>query len=187
MTIPIWRQRLRAAQKREGAVAQARWVQLATVSQNGSPRVRTLVFRGWIDETQLELFSDARSDKFSELNHQPEAEICWLFPKAKQQFRLRGVIEILCPRSDSVACDQAWRNLTPRGRAVWTWPQPGAPFIGTDSMAINVDDNHPLPDHFRILRLSTVRVELLDLKGDFHQRLLWTQSNQIWIEERLNP
>ena len=100
MTSPIWRQRLRAAQKREGSAAHARWVQLATVNNDGCPRVRTVVFRGWVGDAQLDIFSDARSNKFNDLNHQPEAEICWLFPKAKQQYRFRGVIDILNPDNE---------------------------------------------------------------------------------------
>lgn len=187
MTSPIWRQHLRAAQKREGHAAHARWVQLATVNKDGCPRVRTVVFRGWVGDAQLDLFSDARSSKFSDLIHQPEAEICWLFPKAKQQYRFRGVIDILRPDNDSDTCHQAWKNLTPRGRAVWTWPPPGSPFDDQDAFSINVDDTQPLPEHFRILRLAINRAELLDLKGDVHKRLLWTHSNQLWMEERLNP
>ena len=45
--IPPWRPLLRAAMQREGRSVAARWVQLATTGRDGTPRVRTLVFRGW--------------------------------------------------------------------------------------------------------------------------------------------
>ena len=81
MTIPAWRQLLRGARQREGRSASARWVQLATVSAGGEPRVRTLVFRGWAGDEQLDLYSDSRSSKADELNVQPSVEVCWLLPK----------------------------------------------------------------------------------------------------------
>ena len=87
--LPPWRQRLRGAIKREGRQGSARWLQLATVASDGTPRVRTLVFRGWSEADQLELYTDGRSSKTSELSHQPQVELCWLLSKARQQYRLR--------------------------------------------------------------------------------------------------
>ena len=45
--LPPWRPLLRGAREREGRQPQARWLQLATVATDGTPRIRTLVFRGW--------------------------------------------------------------------------------------------------------------------------------------------
>ena len=45
--LPPWRPLLRGAREREGRDPRARWLQLASVAADGSPRVRTLVFRGW--------------------------------------------------------------------------------------------------------------------------------------------
>ena len=79
--------------QREGRSVAARWVQLATTGRDGAPRVRTLVFRGWACADQLELFSDQRSEKVTELANDRAAELCWLFPKARQQYRLRGKVK----------------------------------------------------------------------------------------------
>ena len=49
--LPPWRQLLRGARQREGRSPQARWLQLATLGADGTPRVRTLVFRGWAGAT----------------------------------------------------------------------------------------------------------------------------------------
>ena len=99
MTLPPWRPLLKGAQHREGRSPAARWLQLASVADDGTARVRTLVFRGWKDDEQLLLFTDGRSSKILELTHQPQVELCWLFPKAKQQFRLRGVMTRLSQRT----------------------------------------------------------------------------------------
>jgi len=88
--LPPWRLLLRGAREREGRSPNARWLQLASVAGDGSPRVRTLVFRGWADDTVLDLLTDGRSAKHAELQQQPAVELCWLLPKARCQFRLRG-------------------------------------------------------------------------------------------------
>jgi pyridoxamine 5'-phosphate oxidase len=57
-------------------------MQLATVAPDGTPRVRTLVFRGWSDDDAFDLLTDDRSAKPAELRQQPAVELCWLLPKA---------------------------------------------------------------------------------------------------------
>ncbi|MEB3170063.1 MAG: pyridoxamine 5'-phosphate oxidase family protein, partial [Synechococcaceae cyanobacterium] len=94
-SLPAWRPLLRGAREREGRSPWARWLQLATVAADGTPRVRTLVFRGWADAAALDLLTDGRSAKPTELRHQNAVELCWLLPRARSQFRLRGQLEAL--------------------------------------------------------------------------------------------
>ena len=61
--LPPWRALLRGARQREGRSPGATWLQLATTAEDGTPRVRTLVFRGWSSRGELELLTDVRSDK----------------------------------------------------------------------------------------------------------------------------
>ena len=79
--LPPWRPLLRGAREREGRSPMGRWLQLATVAPDGSPRVRTLVFRGWGGPAALDLLTDGRSAKPAELGHQPQVELLWLLPK----------------------------------------------------------------------------------------------------------
>ena len=121
-TIPPWRPLLRAAMQREGRSVAARWVQLATTGRDGTPRVRTLVFRGWADAAQLELFSDQRSEKVTELDNDGATELCWLFPKARQQYRLRGKVKLIKATEQPELCQHRWQKLSDTGRAVWGGP-----------------------------------------------------------------
>ena len=66
-TLPPWRPLLKAARNREGRSPMSRWLQLATIGSDGSPRIRTLVFRGWRGGATLELLTDGRSAKAQEL------------------------------------------------------------------------------------------------------------------------
>lgn len=180
--LPPWRARLRGARQREGRQPTARWLQLGTVAIDGSPRVRTLVFRGWDGPHGMELYTDSRSTKCDELRQQTLVELCWLLPKARHQYRLRGSI---AQQPDSVSALR-WQNLSPKGRALWGWPAPGQPFDPSASFTETLDDSVEVPDNFLVLRVEIVRVELLDLTCHPHDRLVWTCENN-WQEQRLNP
>ncbi|MCT0247600.1 pyridoxamine 5'-phosphate oxidase family protein [Synechococcus sp. CS-205] len=185
-TLPPWRPLLRAARQREGRSPSARWLQLATVAADGTPRVRTLVFRCWADGAALDLLTDGRSAKLAELRQQPAVELCWLLHKARCQFRLRG--EVLTLPSD-VELDERqrhWRRLTPSGRALWGWPEPGASLDAAAAFPAELADDTPLPDHFELLRIALEQVELLELRDHPHQRRRWCREDG-WKEECLNP
>ena len=186
MTNPSWRQLLRGARQREGRSPAARWIQLATVAANGQPRVRTLVFRGWAAEHQLDLYSDSRSSKAAELDIEPNVELCWLLPKARHQYRLRGEIQVLSLANAPNEARNAWNSLSDAGRSLWHWPHPGQPYEAEGLFPETVDAGQPAPHHFLVLRLNIQRVELLDLSHHPHRRTLWCLDDA-WAPQRLNP
>jgi pyridoxamine 5'-phosphate oxidase len=188
--LPPWRQVLRGAREREGRSPQARWLQLATVAPDGSPRVRTLVFRGWAGPAELDLLTDGRSAKPAELAHQPAVEMCWLLPKARCQLRLRGTLQILPEELERRERSRHWQLLSPGGRALWGWPPPAEPLdsqtSGPFAYPEELPDDAPMPDHFLLLRIGLSQVELLELIGHPHRRRRW-RAETGWAEERLNP
>jgi pyridoxamine 5'-phosphate oxidase len=184
--LPPWRPLLRAARQREGRAPGGGWLQLATVSAEGWPRVRTLVFRGWSAQGELELLTDTRSEKSNELLDQPQDELCWLFRRTREQFRLRGLARLMDGQQDRQALEQHWQRLTPRGRAVWGWPQPGATFDPAGPWAEQIPDDVPQPEALALIRVQLERVEQLDLKPHPHRRRCWLRD-QGWLEQQLNP
>ena len=184
--LPPWRPLLKSAREREGRSPQARWLQLATVAADGTPRVRTLVFRGWAGPTAFDLLSDARSAKPAELAHQPAVELCWLLPRARSQFRLRGSRQPLPPEQLQRERERHWQLLSPGGRALWGWPPPGEPFEPEAAFPEQLPDGSAMPDHFLLLRIALAQVELLELTGPPHRRRRW-RGETGWVEERLNP
>lgn len=184
--LPAWRPLLSAARKREGRAPGGRWLQLASLAVDGSPRVRTLVFRDWSSVDVLDLLTDARSEKCLEIERSPEVELCWLFRKAREQFRLRGTARLITPAANHVALEKLWNYLSPAGRSVWAWPPPGQPFQQEGLWPEELADDSEMPEHLRLLRVSLNRVEQLDLKPHPHLRRSWTSSTQ-WEEQRLNP
>lgn len=184
--LPPWRPLLRGAREREGRSPQSRWLQLATVAPDGSPRVRTLVFRGWGGSAALDLLTDARSAKPAELAHQPRVELCWLLPRARCQFRLRGQRMALTPEQEQSDRQRHWQALSPGGRALWGWPPPAEPFDAGAAFPEALADGTPIPDHVLLLRFALTQVELLELSGHPHRRRRWCLDND-WAEVVLNP
>jgi pyridoxamine 5'-phosphate oxidase len=186
MALPPWRPLLRGAREREGRAPAARWLQLATVAADGTPRLRTLVFRGWAGDAALDLLTDSRSEKAVELAHQPAVELCWLLPRARMQFRLRGVVQPLPPPLEQQERQRHWRGLSPSGRAVWGWPAPGAALEADAPFPAELGDGVPLPDHLLLLRIALGQVELLELGAQPHRRRRWCLADG-WAEQPLNP
>jgi len=184
--LPPWRLPLRAARQREGRAPQARWLQLASVAADGTPRVRTLVFRGWSGPAALDLLSDGRSAKRAELAQQPAVELCWLLPKARCQFRLRGALLPLPAEQEQGERQRHWQALSPGGRALWGWPPPGEPRNREAAFPPALPEDAPLPDHLLLLRIGLEQVELLELTGHPHRRRRWRHGSG-WQEQELNP
>ncbi|WP_216915602.1 MULTISPECIES: pyridoxamine 5'-phosphate oxidase family protein [unclassified Synechococcus] len=184
--LPPWRPLLRGALERQGRSPQARWLQLASVAADGTPRVRTLVFRCWAGAASLDLLTDRRSAKSGELAGTAPVELCWLLPRARSQFRLRGQRLPLAGEEEQRALTFHWQALTPRGRALWGWPAPGEPLQSEGPFPRELGEEVPRPEHFELLRVGLQRVELLELSGHPHRRRLWRADNS-WKEEWLNP
>jgi len=184
--LPPWRSLLRGAREREGRTPQARWLQLASVAIDGTPRVRTLVFRGWAGPAALDLLTDARSAKPAELVLQSDVELCWLLPRARCQFRLRGELQALPAVLEIQERERHWQALTPAVRAVWGWPSPGEPLDREAPLPKKLPDGAPPPEHFQLLRIALSQVELLELTGHPHHRYRW-KAEMEWEEEHLNP
>jgi pyridoxamine 5'-phosphate oxidase len=148
--------------------------------------VRTLVFRGWAGGAALDLLTDGRSAKAEELARQPAVELCWLLPHARCQFRLRGRLAPPAGADAQAERERHWGLLSPGGRALWGWPHPGAPLAADASFPEAWPDGAPLPEHFLLLRVDLLQVELLELTGHPHRRRRWRRETA-WGEEALHP
>ena len=180
--IPIWIQNLIAIQKRESKSIGSRWIQLSTIGLDNSPRVRTVVFRGWSKNYEMEILTDSRSEKFKELEKNKKVEICWLFPKAKCQFRFRGIAKI----EQEEEAINFWQNLSPYSRSLWAWPLPGAEYDIDSFYPLKIEDGISKPKNFILLKIDIFEIDQLLLQKPIHIRKRWVKSND-WIESRINP
>lgn len=192
--VASWRSALARALHQNRSLVYARYVQLATVRIDGRPANRTVVFRGFLEPTnQLKFITDNRSDKADQIAQQAWAEVCWYFPKSREQFRLLGkltLVEANHPDANLIKARQTqWQDLSDAARLQFAWPAPGQPRT-TDS-----NFNPPPPDplqplpNFCLLLLDPVQVDHLQLKGEPQNRYLhhYSLEAQTWSMETVNP
>jgi pyridoxamine 5'-phosphate oxidase len=193
-----WRSPLSRALHRNRALAYARYLQLATVGEDGRPANRTVVFRGFLDPgNQLKFITDGRSAKVEQMQHHPWGEVCWYFPKTREQFRLRGSLMLVQAHQNDSALQahrqQQWRELSDNARQQFVWPTPGDPRAAAESFAaVPPALEHP-PDCFCLGLLLPTQVDHLELRGEPQNRTLYTQTENVqtgdrhWISQSVNP
>lgn len=183
-TLAPWRSPLARAIHRNRAVPFSRYFQLATVRADGWPANRTVVFRGFLAETnRLMVVSDRRSEKNEQISHSANAAVCWYFTKTREQFRLSGQITSVTadtPKAELTAArEQLWQNLSDSARAQFTWPQPKA--SRADAAAFNSPEADPQtpPAPFCLLLLDIEYVDHLELRGDPQNRCLYRKTDAV--------
>jgi pyridoxamine 5'-phosphate oxidase len=189
----LWMPSLVLALFQNRHVPASRFVQMATVTDPGRPANRTLVFRGFLNETaQLTFATDLRSQKCNELARTPWVEICWYFPATHEQFRVGGTISVIGAEATDplhqVARQEAWRALPESTRVTYTWPAPGLiRDVRTPFPTEPPDPETPLP-HFGLLVLHPEEVDLLEING--HPQNRWefrSDATGRWSGIEVNP
>lgn len=193
MVLAPWRSPLSRALHRNRALPNARYMQLATVRANGQPANRTVVFRGFLEESdQLQIVTDRRSHKVEQMAQNPWCEVCWYFPKTREQFRLTGTLtRISTTTSDPElvkARNDLWQQLSDNARAQFFWPHPGHPRAEPDAFdSTDVDSTTP-PETFDLVLLDPVRVDHLELRGDPQNRQMYERGDRHhWSVQQVNP
>ncbi len=189
-----WRSPLSRAIHRNRSQPHSRYFQLATVTPEGYPANRTVVFRGFLDEqlNRLQIITDSRSAKIQDIEYQTRAEICWYFTKTREQFRIKGSLQLVtATEADSYlqqARHQTWHNLSDAARSQFAWPDPAQPVVDKSAFEVNPpDENFPL-DNFCLLLLTPQKIDHLQLRGDPQQRCWYTlQDDQTWSTQQVNP
>ncbi|NER96707.1 MAG: pyridoxamine 5'-phosphate oxidase [Symploca sp. SIO1B1] len=134
--LPPWRSLLSSALHRNRSEPFSRYFQLATVTPEGYPSNRTVVFRGFLedDRSSLKIITDIRSTKIQDIERQAIGEICWYFTKTREQFRIQGVLRLVKAQDEDADLLKArkitWHNLSDAARSQFAWADPGQPATG---------------------------------------------------------
>lgn len=191
MSFTLWRSPFELALKRNPQ-PNARYLQLSTIQVDGRPANRTIVFRGFLENTdQLKFFIDARSQKIAQIEHQPWAEACWYFPETREQFRIAGSLALIQADHPDAALQQArqtsWQALSDPTRLQFTWPYPGKPRAEAAAFELPPPNPiEPLPD-FCLLLLEPMQVDHLELRGEPQNRWIYCRNDQTWSTQAINP
>lgn len=194
MSLAPWRGAIAHALHRNRSLVYARYLQLATLQANGRPANRTLVFRGFLEDTnQLKFITDSRSAKTDQIQQQPWAEVCWYFPNTREQFRITGCLTLVSGDDSDQDLQPAriamWQELSDAARLQFAWPHPGKPRVETpEAFAPPVPERmQPVPN-FCLLLLDPVEVDHLELRGEPQTRSLYHRDDQQeWSSQAINP
>ena len=165
-----------------------RFVQLATVTKQGEPRNRTLVYRGLDEEGAIWLCTDRRSSKVDELSEGAPVELCWYFLRSREQYRLRGCVDVI---SDEALRERVWARLSLSTRAQFHWPKPGERLRPEDVLDVDQIDleslrDAPISQNFLLFRVVAGYVDYLSL-GERHRRWISVKSRQGWGCAEVTP
>ncbi|WP_024546237.1 Npun_F5749 family FMN-dependent PPOX-type flavoprotein [Picosynechococcus sp. NKBG15041c] len=189
-----WRSPLARAIHRNKSQPHHRFFQLATVTPEGKPRNRTVVFRGFLDQSNdFKIITDQRSEKMQHLTGDRLGEIAWYFTKTREQFRLSGKITaITAADHDSpfyVERTQTWQSLSDAAREQFFWPTPAAQRSEdlADFQPSGVDCLEPGPN-FVLLLFQVTAVDHLELRGNPQNRFLYhLDGDRLWQKKTVNP
>jgi pyridoxamine 5'-phosphate oxidase len=199
--LTAWRSALTAAIHRNRSLANSRYAQLATVTADGKPANRTIVFRGFVDEVipdqsnDLKFITDQRSEKITQIAENTWGELCWYFPKTREQFRILGQLTIVDAASPDPIAQKlrrmTWHNLSDSGRSSFAWPEPKQDLAERSAFDVpELDSQQPI-DTFCLMLLSATEVDHLELKGDPQNRcrhyLEAGQEQNQWQQRSVNP
>ena len=203
---PVWRTSIEDHLVDASADPTSTYCQLATVDVQGSPHVRTMVFRGFdeVDHGVL-MCTDFASDKCQQLGHNSKAQIVWYLSKARTQYRLSGTAELLSAISlETGSCDQnhndsdnsndncndncnvdmrgdIWRKLSANAKN--SFVENSISYELNSSLQDQGDiDKESLPSNFAVIKLNPTWVESLDLRSNPHKRTQWRLSDSKWVD-----
>ncbi|GAB5355793.1 hypothetical protein AAMO2058_000235900 [Amorphochlora amoebiformis] len=172
---------------------------LSTASGQAEPRGRTVVFRGFLgkgDGLALKVITDVRSEKIDEIRANNRAEICWYFKDTREQYRLRGSLDVIShdeKNSERLGWWQSqWKSLSPGMRQSYEWPAPGVLRSSADEDTADFLDPSPSESpspNYCLLLLRVECVDYLNLRSKPQIRKVHEVSSEgaKWTVKRVNP
>ena len=189
-----WRSPLSRSLHRNRAQAFCRFLQLATVRENGAPANRTVVFRGFLEGcNQLMFISDRRSEKTAQIQQNPNVEACWYFTKTREQFRISGRLAVVTEETElpilAIARQQLWQKISDNARLQFAWPHPKESRSETANFSPSAPDAQTPLSTFCLLLLDPRSVDWLSLRGEPQNRKVYTRVDAAegWKVADVNP
>ncbi|WP_100641124.1 pyridoxamine 5'-phosphate oxidase family protein [Alteromonas facilis] len=181
--LPLWRQPLARSLYKTKNVPECRYMQLATVTKDGMPKNRTVVFRGFDDMHRIIIISDSRMDKWNEISQNKWIALCWYFSTTREQYRIEGRAELIIDPEHEYEHQRVhhWQQLSAPAKRQFLWGEPKSKREPGDNLQV---DKHLLnagpPDHFGLIVVDVRSVDYLNLKGNPQDRTLYRKSSTQW-------
>lgn len=192
MLLAPWRGAIAHALHRNRSLVYSRYLQLATIDANNRPANRTVVFRGFLENSnQLQFLTDSRSEKAAQIQHNAWGEACWYFPNTREQFRILGELTLIGADCEGIMADERlkmWQKLSEAARLQFAWPEPGKPRASAAAFTPPPPNPHQPVNNFCLLLLNPVQVDHLELRGEPQNRKIYQlDENENWSCQDVNP
>jgi pyridoxamine 5'-phosphate oxidase len=165
-------------------------VALATATQDGVPSVRMVLMKR-LDERGFCFYTNAESQKGSELAVNSLAAMCFHWKSLRRQVRISGTVAEL-PGEDADAYFHSRSRLSQLGAVA---SQQSRVLASREILVDRVKELErefpgeiPRPDYWRGYVLRPERIEFWkDGEGRLHDRFLFSRRGEGWRKERLSP
>lgn len=177
-----WRQPFEAALERN---APQREVQVATVSPEGVPAVRTVRLRGLSVEGCPYFFTDLRSRKANHLAENPRIALHAWFLKTEEQFRLTGRASLHGRHAEGAWAAlriEGWKESDDEERRLYVGPPPGQTYVTPPRLEI---PSAP-PEEFLLVTIEVIEADWLCV-GPPRTRAGFRLIGSGWVQQALNP
>lgn len=164
---------------------------LATATPDGSPSARVVLLKG-ADELGFAFYTDYRSQKGRELEHNPRAALVFYWGELERQVRITGTVSRVA-REES----DAYFRTRPRGSRLGAWASeqsavlPGRAALEArirELAARHPDDDVPLPPHWGGYRVRPETIEFWQGRENrLHDRVRYVRDGGGWRIQRLSP
>jgi pyridoxamine 5'-phosphate oxidase len=194
MLAPDWYTQLRSwfdDAAASGLVGEANAIQLATVTPEARPAVRTVLVKG-LDERGIVFYTNQESAKARDLADRPYAAAVFAWLPLERQVRLAGPVEAVT-RAET----EAYFAGRPRGSQIGAWASPQSDVVASraelDEKVREIEERFagadvPAPPFWGGYRISPDLVEFWQGRTDrMHDRMRYRRAEDGWAIERLAP
>jgi pyridoxamine 5'-phosphate oxidase len=144
------------------------------------PEVRTVVKRHIDQELRVLFYTDQRSPKVQQIQHDPRVSLLFYHPRKQLQVRIRGEASLLTAGSEYEARLQQIKQ-SPGLKDYTTGAAPGS--LLQEGTAFGENDEI----HFAMVKIHPHLIDVLQLAPKGHQRAEYQWQNDQWAERRLVP
>jgi pyridoxamine 5'-phosphate oxidase len=165
---------------------------LATATPDGKPSARMVLLKN-VDERGFVLYTNAESQKGSQIAKNAFAALCFHWKSLRKQVRVEGRVEEVSPDE----ADEYYASRH-RGSRIGAWASKQSrplesiadlkKFVESYEKEFEAKDDIPRPDYWKGYRVIPERIEFwIDGEYRLHQRYLYTPCDDGWTVQMLYP
>lgn len=157
-----------------------RYATLATISEDGKPRLRNVVLRKVLDNLNLIFYTDRRSKKVEHIQENQEVSMLFYHPKLMLQLSISGTATLV---EDKNRLQTYWNGIPLHSRKDYTTDSAPGSYQKNPDEVQYLNEEH----HFCIVEIVPNSIEYLKLKRPNHIRASFTKAEQDWDGTFLVP